>query len=428
MNETLVIETLTLIGAAALSIALLARVGLPAVLGYLFAGIVIGPLGFGLVSASEGARFLAELGLILLMFMAGLEFSWTEMWAARRAVFVAGVLQVASCMAGAALVARGLGMPWPAATLAGGAAAMCSTGIALRQLQQARQLTRPHGRMAAGILLFQDVAILPFLVVIDSGSTKGSIEFLPALQQLVVAAASLGTLLWLGRPVLRATLSWIGQRKSVDLFLLSALLLALGTAYVAQRLGAAPTIGAFLAGVAVGESDLRHRVSAQLAPFRDMLLGLFFVTVGMQVDPKAIAASPLQTALWLALFVFAKPLLSAAALRVARYDRLNALRAATVLAQASELSLLILTQGIAARLIPVAPAQAMLAAAALSMGLAPLIIHHNRAIAVGSLRALRLGLQNPFGGRQGGFSRRRPSVRSSGRSSPATAERSSLRQ
>jgi CPA2 family monovalent cation:H+ antiporter-2 len=105
---------------------------------------------------------------------------------------------------------------------------------------------------------------------------------------------------------------------------------ALGTAYVAQRLGTAPTIGAFLAGVAVGESDLRHRVSAQLAPFRDTLLGLFFVTVGMQVDPKAIAAAPLQTALWLALFVFAKPLLSAAALRVARYDRLNALRAATV--------------------------------------------------------------------------------------------------
>jgi CPA2 family monovalent cation:H+ antiporter-2 len=170
VNEALVVETLTLIGASALSIALLSRVGLPAVLGYLFAGLVVGPLGLGVVAASDGARFLAELGLILLMFMVGLEFSWAEMWAARRAVFVAGALQVAITMMCAALVARAIGMPWPTAALAGGAAAMCSTGIALKQLQERGELARPHGRIATGILLFQDMATLPFLVVIDSGS------------------------------------------------------------------------------------------------------------------------------------------------------------------------------------------------------------------------------------------------------------------
>jgi CPA2 family monovalent cation:H+ antiporter-2 len=155
------------------------------------------------VAASDGAHFLAELGLILLMFRVGLEFSWTEMWASRRAVFVAGSLQVAISTTCAALVAHALGLSWSTAVLVGGATAMCFTGIALKQLQDKGELARPHGRVAAGILPFQDVATLPFLVVIDSGSATGSIEFLPALRQLVVAALNLGGLLWLGRPVLR---------------------------------------------------------------------------------------------------------------------------------------------------------------------------------------------------------------------------------
>jgi CPA2 family monovalent cation:H+ antiporter-2 len=389
VNEALVIETLTLIGASALSIALLSRVGLPPILGYLLAGLVVGPFGFGIVAASDGTRFLAELGLILLMFMVGLEFSWVEMWAARRAVFVAGFLQVLVNMTCAAFVAHALGMPWPIATLAGGAAAMCSTGISLKQLQDQKELTRPHGRIATGVLLFQDIATLPFLVVIDSGRTRGAIEFLPALRQLIVAALSLGGLLWIGRPVLHRALSWISRRKSVDLFLLSVLLLALGTAYAAEQLGAAPTIGAFLAGVAVGESDLRNRVSEQLRAFRDMLLGLFFVTVGMQIDARVIAASPLQTSLWLTLFVFAKPVLAAAVMRITGYDSMNSLRAAAVLAHASELTMLILTQAMGAMLLPVGAAQPLLLAAAVSMGLAPVIIHRNRAIAVRVLRALR---------------------------------------
>jgi K+:H+ antiporter len=389
VNEALVLETLTLIGASALSIALASRLGLPEILGYLSAGIVVGPLGFGVVAASDGAHFLGELGLILLMFMVGLDFSWAEMWAARRAVFCAGSLQVGLTTAYATLVARALGMPWPAATLAGGAVAICSTGIALKQLQAQGELAQAHGRVATGVLLFQDVATLPFLVVIDAGSATGAITFLPALRQLVIAALSLGGLLWLGRPALRAMLSWIGRRESWDLFLLAALLLALGTAYVAERVGAAPTIGAFLAGVAVGESDLRHRVSDHLRPFRDILLGLFFVTVGMQVDPNAILASPLQAAIWLALFLLVKPVLGALALRFAGYDRVTSARVTVMLAHGSELTLLILTQSMSAGLLPPVPGQAILVATALSMGIAPLLIRHNNAIAKWVLRALR---------------------------------------
>ena len=389
MNEALLIETLTLVGASALAVALLSRVGLPAMLGYLFAGVLVGPLGLGAVAPSDGPRFLAELGLILLMFMVGLDFSWAEIWAARRAVFFAGTLQVALSMTCAALVAHAFDMPWPAAVLAGGAAAMCSTGIALKQLQEQREFARTHGRIATGILLFQDLATLPFLVVIDSGSAAGSIVFVTAVKQLMVATLSLGGLLWLGRPVLRIALEWIRQRQSVDLFLLVALLLALGAAYLAKQLGAAPMIGAFLAGVAVGESDLSHRVSEQLRPFRDMLLGLFFVTVGMQIDPKTVAASPLQTLLWLALFVLAKPVLTFAATRAAGYDRMNAGRAGAVLAHASELTLLIITQAMSAALLPAGPGQAMLVAAALSMGLAPVIIQHNRGIVIRTFRLLK---------------------------------------
>jgi CPA2 family monovalent cation:H+ antiporter-2 len=388
MNEALLVETLTLVAASALAIALLSRVGLPAMLGYLFAGVLVGPLGLGAVAPSDGPRFLAELGLILLMFMVGLDFSWAEIWAARRAVFFAGTLQVALTMTCAALVAHALGMSWPAAVLAGGAATMCSDGIALKQLQEQRELARTHGRIATGILLFQDLATLPFLVVIDSGSAGGSIVFLTAVKQLAVAALSLGGLLWLGRPVLRIALEWVRQSQSVDLFLLVALLLALGAAYLAGRLGTAPMIGAFLGGVAVGESDLSHRVSQQLRPFRDMFLGLFFVTVGMQIDPKAVAASPLQTLLWLALFVLAKPVLTFVATRAVGYERIDAGRTGAVLAHASELTLLIITQAMSAALLPAGPGQAMLVAAALSMGLAPIIIQHNRSIVIRAFRLL----------------------------------------
>ena len=208
MNEPLVIETLILIGASVISIALLSRLNLPAVLGYLFAGVAIGPLGFGLVTASEGPRFLADLGLVLLMFMVGLEFSWAEMWATRRAVFVAGALQVLLNMTAATLVGHSLGMPWQVATLTGAAAAMCSTGISLKQLKERGEFARPHGRMATGVLLFQDIATLPLLVVIDSAKNTGTIALMPALQQLAVAASSLGGLLWVGRPMLRRVLGW----------------------------------------------------------------------------------------------------------------------------------------------------------------------------------------------------------------------------
>jgi CPA2 family monovalent cation:H+ antiporter-2 len=389
VNESLVIEALTLIGASALSIALLARLGLPPVLGYLFAGIVVGPFGFGLVAASDGAQFLAELGLILLLFMVGLEFSWSEMWATRRAVFVTGTSQVAVTMICMALFARALGLPWPAAVLTGGAAAMCSTGVALTQLRERGEIARPHGRLALGVLLFQDIATLPFLVVIDSARTTGYVAFLPAVVQLLEAALGLGALLWLGRPVLRRALSWIGERKSTDLFLLSALVLVLGTAYASEQFGAAPTIGAFLAGVAVGESDLRRRVAEHLEPFRTLLLGLFFVTVGMRIDPGAIAASPLAAVLWLVLFVLAKPLIFVIVMRATGYDARVSMRAAIVLAHGSEFTLLILTQAMTAALLPATAAQPVLVATAVSMGLGPVLIQHNRAIAAGALRLLK---------------------------------------
>ena len=388
MNEQLVVQTLTLIGASALCIAVLSRIGLPAMLGYLFAGIVVGPLGVGLVAASDGAQFLAELGLILLMFMVGLEFSWTEIWAARRAVFVAGSLQFALTAMATAVAAAFVGLSWPAAILAGTAAAMCSTGITLRQLQEQRELARPHGRLATGILLFQDLATLPLLVIIDSRRLDGPSAFMTAIRQLAIAGISLAILLWAGRPVLRVALGWIAARKSVDLFLLCALLLALGTAYVSERLGAAPLIGAFFAGVVVGESDIRHRVYEHLRPFRDMLLGLFFVTVGMQVDVRAILASPLHALMWLGLFLLLKPVTAAVAGRLSGYDLVSAARAGVVLSHASEITLLIVTQAIASRLLPSSEAQAMLIAAAISMGLAPLAIENNRRTAIRTLRAL----------------------------------------
>jgi CPA2 family monovalent cation:H+ antiporter-2 len=224
----------------------------------------------------------------------------------------------------------------------------------------------------------------------------GSIAFITASRQLAIAVLSLGGLLWVGRPLLRALLSWISRHRTVDLFLLSALLLALGTAYIAERLRAAPMIGAFLAGVAVGESDLRHQVSEHLRPFRDMLVGLFFITVGMQVDAAEIVEMPLQTLIWLVLFVLAKAILVMIATRAAGYDLMSAARTGAILAHASEITLLILTQAMSAALLPTRGGQAMLIAAALSMGFGPLIIQHNRLLARYVLRTIRRQQPHPL--------------------------------
>lgn len=377
MAEALLIQSLVVILASACAVGLVTWIGLPAAIGYLLAGIVIGPHGLQLLTASEETRFLAELGVLLLMFMIGIEFSLPEMIAARTAVFGAGTLQVSVTLfmvAGGAVL---LGMNWPAAILLGGAVAMSSTAIALKQLTDQSEIDSRHGRLALAILLFQDLATLPFLTVVSLWQQGVEPNALAVLYELAVAAIAVGVALLVSRPMFRVALTWLGRTKSADLFLLSVLLLALGTAFVARLAGLSPPIGAFLAGMVIGESDLRHQVEEDIRPFRDVLMGLFFVTVGMEVDVSFIAAAPWAVLAWIMVFVPGKSLVTSLVAAVMRWPAQIGIRVAVILAHGGEFGLLLITQAMGTGIVPPDVGQPALVALVVTMGLAPVLIQWN---------------------------------------------------
>ncbi len=379
MPNTLLTESLVVIIAAAGAIGLVRRVGFPPILGYLLAGLAIGPHGLAVLAPSEGTAFLSELGVVLLMFMVGLEFSLPKMIAARATVFGAGACQVALTTLGVALAARLLGAGWLAAVVMGGVVAMSSTAITLKQLSDDGELGSQHGRLAVGILLFQDLAALPFLVLVGTSGEDFSAVTLSG--QLLAAALAFVLIAVVGQRVFRAALAWAAQGRSPELFLLCSLALALGTAFAAHAAGLSAPIGAFLAGMAVGESDFRHQIEDDVRPFRDILVGLFFITIGMQIDPSVLAAAPLAVLGWIGVFLAGKAALATLAAVVLRWPVQVALRVGVILAHGGEFGLLLLTQAMTAGMIEPSPGQAMLVALALTMGLAPILIQRSAAIA-----------------------------------------------
>jgi CPA2 family monovalent cation:H+ antiporter-2 len=230
-----------------------------------------------------------------------------------------------------------------------------------------------------GILLFQDLATLPFLVLV--GASGGGFGALTLSSQLLAAALAFALIAVVGRPVFRAALAWAARGRSPELFLLCSLALALGTAFAAHAAGLSAPIGAFLAGMAVGESDFRHQIEDDVRPFRDVLVGLFFVTIGMRIDPSVLAAAPLAVLGWIGVFLAGKAALATLSAVVLRWPVQVALRVGVILAHGGEFGLLLLTQAMTAGMIEPASGQAMLVALALTMGFAPILIQRSAAIA-----------------------------------------------
>jgi CPA2 family monovalent cation:H+ antiporter-2 len=373
LADPLLIQSLVIIAASVVAIAALRRAGLPPVLGYLAAGFALGPHALGLAGATDQTAFLAELGVIFLLFTVGLEFSLPTMFAARADVFGAGVLQVALTALGAAGLAGVLGAAPVAAFLIGGAVAMSSTAIVLKQLAEQGDLRSRPGRLTVGLLLFQDLATLPFLVMIGTYAGGGDLQPLAIAGQVAVGALTLAVAAVIGRPLFRGALAWVAGSQSAELFLLAVLLLALGAAWIAGLAGLAAPLGAFMAGVIVGESDFRHHVEDQVRPFRDVLLGLFFVTVGMGLDLGAAGRAPLAVAGWLLVFLLFKPAVVLLVGRLRGWARQDSLRTALAMANGGEFGLLLITQGLAARLLPASLAGPLLIALVVSMGLAPIL-------------------------------------------------------
>ena len=376
MNNPLEL-VLVLLASAVLVVVLARSLHLPPMLGYLLVGVAIGPHALHWIPATEESSYayLAEFGVVFLMFSIGLEFSLPKLFNMRRVVFGVGMVQVLLTVLAPTLGAWLLGFPWQLGFALGGALAMSSTAIVSKLLAERMQLESAHGREIIGVLLFQDLAVVPLLILIPALAQPA--EHLAPVLALAKAAVVLLLILFAGQKLMRGWFHIVARRRSHELFVLNVLLITLGLAWATELAGLSLALGAFLAGMLISETEYRHQVEEDIKPFRDLLLGLFFVTIGMQLDVTVVVDR-----FALVLLLFAAPVLFKFAL-IAVLSRLfgatpgNALRTALALAQAGEFGFVLLAQAGGVRLVDDALLQPILAAMLLSMLSAPFLIHYS---------------------------------------------------
>ena len=382
--------TLVLLAASVFAVVLFRSINLPPMLGYLAVGIAIGPHSLGLVPDSEGARYLAEFGVVFLMFSIGLEFSLPKLKSMRRIVFGLGLAQViatvGAVMAGAYVVHSflpgRLNVSLAAAFALGGALAMSSTAIVLKLLAERLELETEHGKRIVGVLLFQDLAVVPLLVIVPALAT-GSENIGAALGiAFLKAAVLLAVLLMGGKWLMRRWLYLVARRKSQELFTLNILLVTLLLAWLTARAGLSLALGAFVAGMLISETEYRHRVEDDIKPFREVLLGLFFVTIGMLLNLRVVV----EQFGWVVLALFApttfKFVLIVGLARALDAGTGTAIRVALPLATAGEFGFVLLNQAGGLELLPPNTMQIVLAAMLLSMLATPFLMQYADRIAM----------------------------------------------
>lgn len=375
-------EVLWLLAGSVLVVAVLRRLNLPSIVGYLLVGMILGPRGFGLINSFEDARELAELGVVFLLFTLGLEFSLARMLVIRAEVFLLGSAQVVLTTLAAATIAWSLGLDPGAATLLGGAIAMSSTAIVVKQLTEQLEVGTVHGRLAVGVLLFQDLAIVLFLALIPAlagpvpGYTVSGIAF-----ALLKGLAAIVIVLLAGRHLLRPLFQEIGRTRAAELFTMAVLLVVLGAAWSTHLAGLSLALGAFLAGMMLAETEYRHQIEIDIRPFRDVLLGLFFITVGMLVDVRQLWDDIGFIGLLVALLIAGKALVTTLLSRWFAGDWYDAYRSALVTAQGGEFGLALITLALHERVLPESAGSTVLAAIVVSMAISPFVIRYNARLA-----------------------------------------------
>lgn len=359
----------------------LKRLNLPPVLGYLIVGAIVGPYGIGLLSNTHAIQQLAEFGVVFLMFTIGLEFSVAKLLSMKRLVLGLGGLQVILTTLIIVGVAYFLGTTITTAIVIGGVVAMSSTAITIKQLQEQFELNTPHGYNAVGVLLFQDVAVIAFLILLSSLSTGGQSVLLPLFLALMKAIAVMALILVGGRWVLRPLFHVIASAKSLELFTLAVLLVTLSAAWLTEMMGLSMALGAFLAGMMLGETEYRHQIEIEIRPFRDLLLGLFFITIGMLLDFSHLHEIWLSVLVILVALIVFKTLVITGLSRLFGSDNFTAWRTGITLAQGGEFGFALLTVAMDQNLLEGGHNQIILAALIFSIALSPFLIRYNSALA-----------------------------------------------
>lgn len=371
MDTQLLVYLLIFLGSAVLMVPICQRLGLGSVLGYLLAGILIGPHGLGLYHDVDVVQHISELGIVLMLFVIGLDLVPKRLWDARAKVFGVGGAQVVLTAIVLAQLAHWNGWNVSTAVVIGAGLAMSSTAMALQLLSERNELASAQGRTGFAVLLFQDLAVIPLMAFIPllAGQDQGSASY----GHWLLAFAAVAALLLLGRPVLNRVFRIIGSRHNRELFTATALFLVLGVAVLMQMVGLSMALGAFLAGILLADSEFQHQLQSDIEPFKGLLLGLFFISVGMGINTATIVSQPLEVAGIVLLLVAVKLTVLWLIGRVSGLDSRQSRSFAIVLSQGGEFAYVLFALAAGRGLID-APTHSLLGlSVGLSMATTPLL-------------------------------------------------------
>jgi CPA2 family monovalent cation:H+ antiporter-2 len=375
-------DLLILLVLSVFSVSLFRRVNIPTVLGYLLVGIFAGEHAFGWLHDSHGLEQIAEMGLVFLLFTIGLEVSIPRLIAMRNIVFGIGVVQVVVSTLSTIGVGLYFGLTWQASFAVGGAMAISSTAIVTKLLTQQYELHLPHGNISLGVLLLQDLAVVPFLVLIPIlASPLGGSLLVPISLALAKGALAFAVIYYAGQYLIRPAVRLVASAHSKELFTLFVLLVALLAAWLTSKLGLSLAMGAFLAGMMLAETEFQHHIEREIRPFRDVLLGLFFIIVGAEFDWQIFFTETLEVTVMTIGLIAGKGIAVVLISMWAGYARGIAIRAGILLGQGSEFGFALLAVAIISGLISLELSQPIIAAIILSMVISPILIRHNEAIA-----------------------------------------------
>jgi monovalent cation:proton antiporter-2 (CPA2) family protein len=363
---------------AVLIVPIFQRLKLGAVLGYLAAGMIIGPWGLGVIADVESTLKFSEIGVVLLLFLIGLELEPRRLWTLRNSVFGLGGAQVAATGAVIGMLAIAAGFSWQAALIIGFGCAMSSTALVMTSLAERGQLLTRYGRESFAILLFQDLAVIPLLALLPLLSANGgqnTSHWLGAAKGISIIAAFIAG----SRLLIRPALKFIARNRSREVFTAAALLLVIGTALTMQKIGLSMSLGAFLAGVLLADSEFRHELEADIEPFKGLLLGLFFIAVGMSANLTLVLSEPLILfGLALAMMLIKFAVMYAISRATGSSDN-TAQRLAVALAQGGEFAFVLFAAATGLGVFDLATSQLLIMAVTISLLLAPLLmVAHDR--------------------------------------------------
>ncbi len=380
MNEHLLIHVVLLLAIAVAIVALSRRLHFPPILGYIIVGIIVGPNGFGWIDKEENIELLAEFGIVFLLFAIGLEFSLAQMISMRRQVFGLGTIQVITTAVLVYAVGYLVGLDANTNIVVASAFALSSTAIVIKQLTEQSEIHSRHGRSALGVLIFQDIIAIPLLILIPTlALTSGSDNALGLALGVAFLKGVIVVIIMhlIGKYLLKPLFHEVASAKSQELFTLTVLTVALGAAAFTEQMGLSMTLGAFLAGMMLSETEYRHQIESDIRPFQDILLGLFFVTVGMLISLEVLQQHlALIVAITIGIILLKGFVLYVVA-RMMKKEPGVALRISLSLSQVGEFGLVLMTLAFTYKLLPMEMGNILLTSAVLSMSIAPFLVKFN---------------------------------------------------